>query len=351
MSHGDNLTTHRGAIRFLLLALGMPQALIGLWALSAPRSFYDDFPAGTNGWVNQLGPFDEHLVTDVGSLFLALGVLLVLAAISLRRRFVVGSAIAWLLFAVPHFVWHVSHLERLATSDAIGNSIATGWTVVGGLLVLVLVRSAPIARGASTTAGGRTRMVGVPDGRAGLIARGTYSYSRKILGSVPEPARIYAHHPTILAGYGALELATDKADRAPKPLKHLASTKVAAMAGCEYCMDIASMLSSAGGVSEAKLRALADYAHSDEFTEVERLVLDFAVGMTRTPVDVSDDLFARLREHFDEAQLVELANEIAIENYRARFNWAFGIGAQGFAEGGFCVRPEGVPAMAGTPPA
>ena len=72
-------------------------------------------------------------------------------------------------------------------------------------------------------------------------------------------------------------------------------------------------------------------------------MLDLAVGMTRTPVDVSDELFARLRARFDEAQLVELVNEIAVENYRARFDWAFGIGSQGFTEGGFCVRPERPP--------
>lgn len=349
MSHGDHLTTHRGAVRGLLFALGVPQALIGLWALFAPRSFYDDFPAGTDGWVHQLGPFDEHLVTDVGSLFVALGVLLALAAVSLRRRFVTGAAIAWLIFAIPHFAWHAFNLEPLSTADAVANTVTTAWTVVGGLLVLLLVRAAPVARGASTADGraradgGGARIAGVPDNRAGLLARGSYSYSRKVLGSVPDPLRVYAHHPTILGGYDALEFATGKADRVPEALKHLASTKAAAITGCEYCMDIASMLSSQAGIGEAKLRALPSYAESDEFTALEKLVLDFAVGMTKTPVDVSDDLFARLAEHFDEAQLVELANEIAVENLRARFNWAFGIGAQGYSEGAFCVRPEAVP--------
>ena len=57
----DRIETHRGGIRFLLLTLGIPQGLIGMWALFAPRSFYDDFPVGTDGWVNALGPFDEHL--------------------------------------------------------------------------------------------------------------------------------------------------------------------------------------------------------------------------------------------------------------------------------------------------
>jgi alkylhydroperoxidase family enzyme len=348
MSYGDHLTRNRGAIRFLLLALGIPQALIGLWALLAPQSFYDDFPAGTDGWVNVLGPFDEHLVTDVGSLFVGLGVLLAIAAFSLRRGLVMAAAISWLIFSVPHFLWHVFNLEPYETADAIANTLTLAWTVVGGLLVLYLARAphpTPAATTESSTgADGGPRVGGVSDKRAGLLARGAYAYSRRELGAVPEPTRVYAHHPTILAGYGALEYATEKADRVPRDLKALAATKAAALSGCEFCMDIGSMISGEAGIAEAKLRALPDYATSPEFSDVEKLVLDLAVGMTRTPVDVSDDLFARLRERFDEPQLVELANEIAIENYRGRFNWAFGIGSQNFTAGAFCVRPETLPA-------
>ncbi len=62
--------------------------------------------------------------------------------------------------------------------------------------------------------------------------------------------------------------------------------------------------------------------------------------MTQTPVEVSDELFAALRANFDEAQMVELTAAIAWENYRARFNHAFGIEAQGFSEGAYCPMPE-----------
>jgi alkylhydroperoxidase family enzyme len=62
--------------------------------------------------------------------------------------------------------------------------------------------------------------------------------------------------------------------------------------------------------------------------------------MTATPVEVPDALFAALRQHLDEAQLVELTAEIAWENFRARFNHALEIGAQGFSKGAFCVLPE-----------
>ncbi len=69
-------------------------------------------------------------------------------------------------------------------------------------------------------------------------------------------------------------------------------------------------------------------------------MLDYAVAMTRTPVEVPESLFAALRTAFNDAQLVELTAEIAWENYRARFNHAFAIESQGFHEGAFCPLPE-----------
>ncbi len=69
-------------------------------------------------------------------------------------------------------------------------------------------------------------------------------------------------------------------------------------------------------------------------------MLEYAEAISRTPVEVSDELFGRLRERFDEPQIVELTYAAAIENLRARFNWALDIGSQGYTEGAFCVRPE-----------
>jgi 4-carboxymuconolactone decarboxylase len=151
----------------------------------------------------------------------------------------------------------------------------------------------------------------------------------------------------LLAGFGGFELATMKATRVPHRLKALGEMKAAQLAGCEWCLDFGSALSRAHGITDDELRDLLDYRASDRFSELEKLVLDYAAGMSRTPVDVPDELFARLREHFDEAQLVELTSVIALENYRARFNWAFGIEGEGFSQGAYCVRPS-VPAA---PPA
>ena len=88
------------------------------------------------------------------------------------------------------------------------------------------------------------------------------------------------------------------------------------------------------------MRELARYQVSESFSEREKLAIDYAVEMTKTPMNVPDALFTRLQSEFDDRQLVELIASIAWENYRARFNHAFGLEAQGFSEGAFCTLPE-----------
>lgn len=95
----------------------------------------------------------------------------------------------------------------------------------------------------------------------------------------------------------------------------------------------------ASGISSEQIANLNHYLTDFNFSELERLVLEYADRMTRTPVEVSDALFARLREKFSDAELVELTSAIAWENYRARFDHAFGIEAENFAEGAVCALP------------
>ena len=95
----------------------------------------------------------------------------------------------------------------------------------------------------------------------------------------------------------------------------------------------------ASGISAEQIANLHNYRSDFNFSELERLVLEYADGMTQTPVEVSDALFIRLREKFSEAELVELTSAIAWENYRARYDHAFGIEAENFSEGAFCALP------------
>jgi len=197
------------------------------------------------------------------------------------------------------------------------------------------------------------RIEGVSPGRAGPLTKVGFWFTRRhlarITGREPqrmlEPLEMYAHLPRLFRAYGRLEQATAKLDRVDKRHKALAELKAATLTHCEYCIDIGSRISRRWGLTDDELLALPSYQASEHFSELDRLVLDYAVGMSRTPADVPDELFARLWEHFDEAQLVELTYLVALGNLRARFNVGLGIGSAGFSEGSVCA----VPAAAGRP--
>jgi alkylhydroperoxidase family enzyme len=191
------------------------------------------------------------------------------------------------------------------------------------------------------------RIAGVSARDAGEDVQLAYRFAREGIAQLTgretermiEPLELYAHLPGLLRGYGMLEQATAGLDRVGKRLRALAELKAATLTRCEYCIDLGSQISRRWGPSDEDLLALPSYRTSALFTDREKLVLDYAVGMSRTPVEVSDALFAALREHFDDDQLVELTHLIALENMRGRFNLALGIGAAGFSEGMVCAVP------------
>jgi len=189
-----------------------------------------------------------------------------------------------------------------------------------------------------------TRIELVSKRSANPFVRFAQAASRKQLGRDVDPVGVYSHTPGLLMGYGAFERATAKQHRVPEQLKALAETKAATLVNCEFCCDIASGMAYDAGIGEAQLLALPRYRDSREFSELECLVLDYATAMSRTPATVTDALFVQLREHFDERQLVELTNVIALENMRARFNSAFEMTPAGFTEGMVCAVPESQPA-------
>jgi 4-carboxymuconolactone decarboxylase len=159
-------------------------------------------------------------------------------------------------------------------------------------------------------------------------------------GRVPEPLPVMAHHPVLMGAHGGLEFAFEHSRRAPKKLKLLAEMKAAAVAGCEWCLDFGSFLGREGGLTEQQLRDLPRFRESDAFTPDEKLVVEYAEGISKTPIDVPDELFDRLRARFDEAQILELTYAAALENFRARINKSLGIESQNYTEGAVCAVPE-----------
>lgn len=123
-------------MRIALGYLIIVTAQIGVWALLAPQSFYDDFPGLGRAWVSVDGPYNEHLVRDVGALNLALLVLFVFAWIRLDRQLVTIAGVAALVWGVPHAIYHLVNTDGFDGNDlAISLAGLMLYAVVGGGLV------------------------------------------------------------------------------------------------------------------------------------------------------------------------------------------------------------------------
>lgn len=127
-------------VRIGLLVLGAGQGLIALFALAAPRSFYDNFPVPGAHWVSALPPFNEHLVRDYGASFLALSALALAAAWIAERRLAVVALAVWLVSAVPHLVFHLAHADAPSGAEGVASLVTLGFNALLPLVLLSLIR-------------------------------------------------------------------------------------------------------------------------------------------------------------------------------------------------------------------
>ena len=123
--------------------LALTAALVGGWAEFAPLSFYRSFPLAGHPWISSLGPYNEHLIRDVGSLYLALLVFTGWAAIRPHVDTLRLAGAAWLAFSLPHLVFHLLHLDELGTEDKIGNIVSLALNVVLALVLIAPSRAEP----------------------------------------------------------------------------------------------------------------------------------------------------------------------------------------------------------------
>ena len=124
-------------LRVGLIFLAFSTAVIGFWALLAPESFFTTFPAPGHPWVALLPSYNEHLVRDVGELNLGFTLLFTWAAISLERRLIQVSLLAWLVNAVPHLIFHLNHLMHFSLFDQIGQVVSLGLVILLPLVLLI----------------------------------------------------------------------------------------------------------------------------------------------------------------------------------------------------------------------
>lgn len=110
----------------------------GAWACFLPDSFYLDFPGFRSGWVSADGPYNEHLIRDVGAMFLALGTI---AAAALGMKTTAAARLAgaaWLVLGVPHTTYHLIHLHVLEPVDQVLNAVGLVAGTLAALAVLLV---------------------------------------------------------------------------------------------------------------------------------------------------------------------------------------------------------------------
>jgi alkylhydroperoxidase family enzyme len=159
------------------------------------------------------------------------------------------------------------------------------------------------------------------------------------IGNGLEPIEIWAHKPKLMMAMGKFDGAVRKPGTLEQRIRNLCELKGSAMIGCEFCLDLGSQICRNSGFSDQELLAIPRYNSSELFTEREKVALDYTVAVMRTPVEVTDELFAKLQEHFTTEQIVELTALLTLVNLD-RFNAAFNIGSAGFSGGMVCVPPD-----------
>jgi hypothetical protein len=126
--------------RLHILALAFSAALalfVGIWAYGAPHGFYDSFPGVLGSWVSVDGPFNEHLIRDVGAMYLALGAASIGGLLWRDRAVFRILGVAWTVFGTLHFAYHALHLEHMPLESAIGEMVALGVSLLLGVVLLL----------------------------------------------------------------------------------------------------------------------------------------------------------------------------------------------------------------------
>jgi len=128
-----------------LVVIAAVSLVVGLWAQGFPRSFYDEFPGAGRMWVALDGPYNEHLVRDVGGLNLALAFV---AACALVTGSVVVARVAGgaaLIYGVPHLVYHATHLDPYDSGDVVALLVSLSLAVLAGVVALAAPVDEPVA--------------------------------------------------------------------------------------------------------------------------------------------------------------------------------------------------------------
>jgi uncharacterized peroxidase-related enzyme len=142
------------------------------------------------------------------------------------------------------------------------------------------------------------------------------------LGYMPNTVLILQYRPKVVKALAQMASAVWDKETSEVNLgfKRLVAYMASRTHGCNYSMAHAAEAAHRLGASDAKIEAVVDYRTSPLFTDAERVALDFAVAAASQPNAVTDELFERLKKHWTDSQIVELAGTVALNGFLNRWN-------------------------------
>jgi AhpD family alkylhydroperoxidase len=160
-----------------------------------------------------------------------------------------------------------------------------------------------------------------------------FAKQRRTYGKILDPGLLWGRSKWVFAAvallYGALNRRSSPIDPA---LRSLVTVRVSQINQCAFCIDINSATLQKRGVSEEKILALATWRDDPQFTEKERITLEYTEAVTFSDRDVTAEHIEALRKYFDDDGLVELTGLIAFQNMSSKFNAALDVPPQGFCQ-------------------
>jgi alkylhydroperoxidase family enzyme len=184
------------------------------------------------------------------------------------------------------------------------------------------------------------RIPGISTKEARPVLRAFYWIATRRFGAVPEPFTVLARHFKLMKASARHELAAQRASTVlPTNVREIAVYRAAQRLGCSWCVDFGTMLQKHEGLDIERLRRIDDYRTSDAYSHQERLAIAYTDAMTVTPVAVTDEQVAELRDEFGDEGVIELTYQIGLENMRARMFSALDLRDQGFTSGDACLIP------------
>jgi uncharacterized peroxidase-related enzyme len=148
-----------------------------------------------------------------------------------------------------------------------------------------------------------------------------FALMEKNLGFIPNSVLIMQRKPKMARALAQMTASVwDPDGEVDRGFKRLIAHAASRAAGCRYCMAHTAGGALHFGVADAKLAAIWDYQTSPLYSAAERVALDFAVAAAQVPNDVTDDMFAEMRRHWSEEQIVEIIGVIALFGFLNRWN-------------------------------